>query len=114
VAITVLVEATKERVKAEYGWSQSRLRVFAQISREFPGKAAIISRSPASGKTDDFNTEVMREIVQLPDDQLEKPLMLGCLIGPYQNEMLLDTARPARFQSPNQQSQRLTWRRFRR
>ncbi len=74
--------AFAEKVKAEYGWSQERLKTFAQIGREFPDKQALISRSSTSAKIDDLDPGHMQQIIQIDNGLLKKAAKQGMFDRP--------------------------------
>ena len=59
-----------DKVTEEYGWSRDRLQTFARIGREFPGKKKIIETRAGACSIDETNTEVLGQIVSMPDEQL--------------------------------------------
>ena len=74
--------AFAEKVTAEYGWSQERVRTFAQIGREFPSKQELIWRSSNCAKIDDLDPAHMEQIMRVDDDLLQKAAKQGMFDRP--------------------------------
>lgn len=74
--------AFAEKVTAEYGWSQERVRTFAQIGREFPSKQELICRSSSCAKIDDLDPAHMEQIIRVDDDLLKKAAKQGMFDRP--------------------------------
>lgn len=94
-----------DKVKEDYGWSQSRLTTFAQIGRDFPKKQRLISRSAPSGKIDDLNMEIMREIVSTPDALLQTAAKQGMFDEPVTSREIRKLRKTGQIPRPAEKAQ---------